>query len=152
MPDEKPLNPEAARAIAKVRMLMLLAMVTTFVAIGAVLFVIGYRVFHGQGSAPAAFADVTAALPAGAKVISTSVSSDHIVVTIEVGGTTELLTFDPDTLKPLGRLQPGTEALTRHPEVRAKRASKDDRPGLSPFEARRGRAEHLRVTVWLTKP
>src|SRR5450631_2936943 len=36
----------------------------------------------------------------------------------------------------------------RHPEVRAKRASKDEPPGPSPFEGRlRG---HLRVTV--TKP
>jgi hypothetical protein len=43
---------------------------------------------------------------------------------------------------------------TRHPEVRAKRASKDERPGTceyaaaqqpSPFEARATR-EHLRVT------
>ena len=105
MPEAQPLSPDAERAIAKVRMLMLVAMVTTFVAIGAVLFVIGYRVFHGGGSAPAAFADVTAALPPGAKVVSVAVSSDHIVVTVDVGGTTELLTFDPDTLKPLGRLR-----------------------------------------------
>jgi hypothetical protein len=27
------------------------------------------------------------------------------VVTIEVGGAVQLLTFDPDTLQPLGRLQ-----------------------------------------------
>jgi hypothetical protein len=27
------------------------------------------------------------------------------VVTIEVGGAIEVLTFDPDTLKPLGRLR-----------------------------------------------
>jgi len=102
---EKPLNPEAERAIVKVRMMMVVASVTTFVAIGAVLFVIGYRVFHGQGSAPAGFADVTAALPAGAKVVSTAVSNDHIVVTVETGGVVEVLTFDPDTLKPLGRLR-----------------------------------------------
>jgi len=105
MPEAQPLSPEADRALAKVRMFMLIAMVTTFVAIGAVLFVIGYRVFHGQGSESAAFADVTATLPAGAKVVSTAVSSDHIVVTVDVGGATELLTFDPDTLKPLGRLR-----------------------------------------------
>jgi hypothetical protein len=45
------------------------------------------------------------ALPAGAKVLSTAIGSDHIVVTIEAGGVTELRTFDPDTLKPLGRLR-----------------------------------------------
>ena len=33
------------------------------------------------------------------------VSSDHIVVTIEVGGAVQVLTFDPDTLMPLGRLR-----------------------------------------------
>ena len=103
MSDERPLNPEAERAIAKVRRLTMIVSVTTFV----VLIVIGYRVFHLGGSAPepVAFVDVSAALPAGAKVLSTAVSSDHIVVTIEVAGHVELLTFDPDTLKPLGRLQ-----------------------------------------------
>jgi hypothetical protein len=40
-----------------------------------------------------------------AKVLSTAISSDHIVVTVEVGGVIELRTFDPDTLKPLGRLR-----------------------------------------------
>ena len=44
-------------------------------------------------------------LPAGAKVLSTAVGGDHIVVTIEVGGVVEMRTFDPDTLKPLGRLR-----------------------------------------------
>ena len=106
MSDEKP-NPEAERAVAKVRRLMLIASVTTFVAIGAVLFVIGYRLFHleGSASAPAPFADVTASLPAGAKVLSTAISNDHIVVTIEVAGGVEVLTFHSDTLKPLGRLR-----------------------------------------------
>jgi Na+/proline symporter len=104
--------PEAERAIAKVRRLMMIVSVTTFVALAVVLIIIGYRVFHLGGSAqsrdqlePAAFVDVSAALPAGAKVLSTAVGADHIVVTIEVAGHVELLTFDPDTLKPLGRLR-----------------------------------------------
>ena len=107
MSDDSPLSPEAERAIAKVRRLMMIAGVTTFLALAAVLGVIGYRVFHLGGSAPsqASFVDVTAALPAGAKVLSTAVGTDHIVVTIEVGGGIEVLTFDPDTLKPLGRLR-----------------------------------------------
>jgi hypothetical protein len=102
--DEKPLEPEAARAVAQVRRLMMIASATTFIAVAVVLGVIGYRVFKAEGSAPA-FADVTAALPAGAKVLSTAVSNDHIVVTVDVGGVIELHTFDPDTLKPLGRLR-----------------------------------------------
>ena len=55
-------------------------------------------------SAPS-FVDVAHALPPGAKVLSTAIGSDHIVVTIEIGGAVQLLTFDPDTLTPLGRLQ-----------------------------------------------
>ncbi len=104
MPDERPLSPEAERAIAKVRRLMLFASVTTFVAIAAVLGVIGYRISRTEGRAPA-FADVSAELPAGAKVLSTAIGADHVVVTIEVNGAVELRTFDPDTLTPLGRLQ-----------------------------------------------
>jgi hypothetical protein len=102
--DQMHLNPEAAAAIARVRRMMIVIMTTTFVAIAVVLMVIGYRLFHVKESAPS-LADVTEALPAGAKVISTAVGSDHIVVTIEVGGVIELRTFDPDTLKPLGRLR-----------------------------------------------
>jgi hypothetical protein len=105
MPDNQaPLDPEAAAAIAKVRRMMIVIMAATFLAIAVVFMVIGYRLFHVKESAPP-FADVTEMLPAGAKVIWTAVGADHIVVTIEVGGATEIRTFDPDTLKPLGRLR-----------------------------------------------
>ena len=107
--DQKPLNPEAAAAIAKVRRMMIIIMTGTFVAIGLVLLVIGYRLSHVEESA-ASFADVTQALPPGAKVLSTTIGADHIVVTIEAGGVVELRTFDPDTLKPLGRLRLETKA------------------------------------------
>jgi hypothetical protein len=108
--DDKPLDPEAARIVAKVRRLMMIASATTFVAVAVVLMVIGYRLFNVKGSVTAEegvaqFADVTEALPPGAKVLSTAIGSDHIVVTIEVGGAVELRTFDPDTLKPQGRLR-----------------------------------------------
>ena len=104
MSDQRPLDPQAAAAIGKVRRMMIVIMTATFLAIGFVLVVIGYRLFHLEESAPA-FADVTMALPAGARVLSTTVGADHIVLTIEVGGVVELHTFDPDTLKPLGRLR-----------------------------------------------
>jgi hypothetical protein len=104
MSDAQKPDPEAAAAIGKVRRMMLIIMTATFVAIGLVLAVIGYRLFHIEESAPS-FADVTEALPAGAKVLSVAAGADHIVVTIEVGGVTELRTFDPDTLKALGRLR-----------------------------------------------
>ena len=83
---------------------MIIIMTTTFVAIGVVLAVIGYRLsqvrkaLHRPWTSPHA-------LPPGAKVLSTAIGGDHIVVTIEVGGAVQMLTFDPDTLKPLGRLR-----------------------------------------------
>jgi hypothetical protein len=104
MSEQRSLDPEGAAAIGKVRRMMMIIMAATFLAFSFVLFVIGYRLFHVEESAPS-FADVTAALPAGAKVLSTGVGAEHIVVTIEVGGMVELRTFDPDTLKPLGRLR-----------------------------------------------
>jgi len=107
MNSEKPLDPEAAAALARVRRLMMIASVTTFVAIGAVFAVIGYRVFHWQGSAapPASPAPEIAGLPAGAKVLSTAVGDGHVVLTLEVGGAVELRSFDLTTLKPLGRVR-----------------------------------------------
>ena len=102
--DQKSLNPEASAAIAKVRRMMIIIMTVTFVAIGLVLVIIGYRLSHVEEST-ASFADVTQSLPAGAKVLSTAIGADHIVVTVEIGGVVELRTFEPDTLKPLGRLR-----------------------------------------------
>jgi hypothetical protein len=106
MSDEKPLNPEAERAIANVRRLMIIVSMTTFLAVAAVLGVIGYRVSRLGGSAPPLPApDVEAALPAGAKVLSSAVGDGRIVLTVEVNSAIELYSFDLDTLKPLGRIR-----------------------------------------------
>ncbi|HEY5306583.1 MAG TPA: hypothetical protein VIJ52_07965 [Pseudolabrys sp.] len=109
MPDDvKPLDPDQARSLAQVRRLMMFALMTTCVAIGLVFAVIGYKIYRSGDSAVEAGGepvDVTVNLPAGARVVSTTIGNDHIVVTVEVGGVTELRTFDPDTLKPLGRLR-----------------------------------------------
>jgi hypothetical protein len=104
--DEAPLNPAAARIVAKVRWLMLIAGATTLLAVAAVIGVIGYRVFKAEGSAAA---DVTALLPRGARVISAAVAEDRIAVTLDVGGAIEIRTFDAKTLKPTGRLRFATE-------------------------------------------
>jgi hypothetical protein len=104
--DEAPLDPAAARIVAKVRWLMLIAGATTLIAIAAVIGVIGYRVFKAEGSAPA---EVTALLPKGARVIATAVAEDRIAVTLDVGGAIEIRTFDAKTLKPTGRLRFATE-------------------------------------------
>jgi hypothetical protein len=99
---EKPLDPEAARVVAKVRRLMMIATMTTFIAVAAVVAVIGYRVFRGEERAQLAPA-ISAALPAGAKVLSSAIGDGRLVLTVENNGTIELLSFDLNTLKPLGR-------------------------------------------------
>jgi hypothetical protein len=102
-----PPDPQAAAAIAKVKRLMLVASLTTLIALAAVFGVIGYRVFHWQGSAPPPppGQPAEATLPAGAKVISTAVGDGHVVLTVEVDGAVELLSFDLRTLQPLGRVR-----------------------------------------------
>ena len=50
-------------------------------------------------------ANLAAALPAGAKVVSTAVGDGRIVLTLDVSGAIELMTFDAQTLKPLGHLR-----------------------------------------------
>lgn len=103
MSSERPLDPDAAAAVARVRRLMLVASLTTLIAVGAVLAVIGYRVFHLQGSAPLPMQE--AALPAGAKIVSTAVGDGHVVLTVEVNGALELRSYDLATLKPLARVR-----------------------------------------------
>jgi hypothetical protein len=96
-------TPEQAALFARVRRLMLIAGLTTALAISAVLIAIGYRLFHEEGSAAAT--DFTAVLPKGAKIVATAVTGDRLVVTLDVGGMTEIHTFDARTLKPAGRLR-----------------------------------------------
>jgi hypothetical protein len=103
--DDQPLDPAAARVVARVRWLMIVSALTTMVAIAAVIGVIGYRVFRAEGSA----AETTALLPKGARVLATAVAEDRLAVTIEVAGAIEIRTFDLKTLKPAGRLRFATE-------------------------------------------
>ncbi len=86
---------------------MMIAATTTLIGAAAVLGVIGYRVFRSGGSA--APAEVTGLLPRNARIISTAVSDDRVVVTLDVAGATEIRTFDLQTLRPTGRLRFATE-------------------------------------------
>ena len=97
-------SPEQAALFARVRRMMLIAGLTTALAICAVLIAVGYRLFKSEGRAPIA-GDVTAALPKGARIVSTGVAGDRLVVTLDVGGVTEIRTFDAHTLKPAGKLK-----------------------------------------------
>jgi len=104
-------EPTAEQAVlfARVRRMMLIASLTTAVAISAVLVAVGYRLFKSEGSAQATIRDVTEMLPKGARITSTAVAGDRLVLTLDIGGTTEIRTFDAQTLKPAGRLRFTTE-------------------------------------------
>ena len=93
---------EQAALLARVRRMMLIAGLTTALAISAVLIAIGYRLFRADGSGSA---DITVMLPKAARIVSTGVARDRVVVTLDVGGSTEIRSFDVRTLKPAGRLR-----------------------------------------------
>jgi hypothetical protein len=97
------LTPEQATLFAKVRRMMVIAGLTTALAVAAVLIAIGYRLFRTEGSAVAT--DVTATLPKGARIVTTGIAGDRLVVTLDIGGATEIRTFDARTLQPKGQLR-----------------------------------------------
>ena len=107
----EPLNPEPtpeqAALFARVRRMMLIAGLTTALAVAAVLIAIGYRLFRAEGSRTPS--DVTALLPKGAKITATAVAGDRLVVTLDVGGSVRIETFDLHTLKPTGTLKFASE-------------------------------------------
>jgi hypothetical protein len=98
-------TPEQAAIFARVRRLMLIAGLTTALAVGAVLIAIGYRLFRTEGSVTAVATDTTSMLPKGARILATAVAGDRLVVTLDIGGATEIRTFDARTLKATGRLK-----------------------------------------------
>jgi hypothetical protein len=104
--NEKPLDPEAARIVARVRRLMMIASMTTFVAVAVVLGVIGYRFFRMEGRAQPAL-DVSTPWPNGARVVSSAMNGEQLALTIETPTGVEVRFFDLKTLKPLGRLPVG---------------------------------------------
>jgi hypothetical protein len=82
---------------------MLISGIATVLGIAVVVTVIGYRLFRTEGR-PGPVEAVTE-LPKGARVVSTAIAGDHIVVTIDIGGALEVRTFDARTLSPEGRLR-----------------------------------------------
>jgi hypothetical protein len=100
-------TPEQAALFVRVRRLMLIAGLTTALAVTAVLVAVGYRLFRTEGRAVAS--DMTATLPKGARIVSTGVAGDRLVVTLDIAGSVEIRTFDAKTLKPAGRLSFASE-------------------------------------------
>jgi hypothetical protein len=93
----------AAQVVARARVIMLIAALTTALAVAAVVGVIGYRLFGSNGAVLAA--DDVIPLPKGARLISTSASAGRLAVLIELDDVNELRTFDIKTLKQTGRLR-----------------------------------------------
>ena len=109
---EKPLTPEQEAAVAKVRRLTMISSATLVVGMAAVFGVIGYKVYTSgdrpsaaDTNAPRTVVEAMDSLPPGGRVVGTAIGEAQILVTIETGGATELRTYDPDTLRPLGRLR-----------------------------------------------
>lgn len=100
-PDE-PLTPEQERIVARFRRFSGVSMLIMVLGVAAVLGVIGYRMLRAK---PLASGEVIALLPKGAKIVSTAVTADVVVVTLDIGGVTEIRTFDARTLAPAGRLR-----------------------------------------------
>jgi hypothetical protein len=105
-PDFPRPSSEQAALFARVRRMMLIAGATSALAIAVVLIAIGYRFSHLDGSANK---QVTATLPKGARILSTAVAGDRMVLTLDIGGATEIRTFDVRTFQPLGTLKFATE-------------------------------------------
>jgi hypothetical protein len=104
-PDGKPLDPAAQAVVDKVRRISTLSAIATVLGISVVIVMIGWRLYRGAASSPPAQSDVVATLPKGAKITSTGTAGDRVVVTVDVGGTVEIRTFDANTLQPVGRLR-----------------------------------------------
>ncbi len=100
---------DALRMMARVRLLMIISGLTTLIAIAAVVSVVGYRVFRSGETASTASASRIVMLPRGAHVVTAAVAGDRVVVTLDVGGSTEIRIFDVKTLKETGRIGFATE-------------------------------------------
>ena len=98
-------TPEQAALMARVRRMMLIAGLTSALAVAVVLIAVGYRLYRGEGSPAAASADIIATLPKGARIVSTAVAGERLVLNLGIGGVTEIRTFDAKTLKPAGKLK-----------------------------------------------
>ena len=62
-------TPEQAALMARVRRMMLIAGLTSALAVAVVLIAVGYRLYRGEGSPASATTDIIATVPKGARII-----------------------------------------------------------------------------------
>ena len=84
---------------------MLIAVLTSAIAFATVMGLIGYRVFKTGESAQGAIVSGTAFLPKGAQVRSATVANGRIIVTVNIGGNSEIRIFDLNTMRQIGELR-----------------------------------------------
>jgi Family of unknown function (DUF6476) len=105
-PDEHDTQPaltaDQAKVFTRVRRLMTVSALATLLGIAVILIVIGYRLYRNDGTSILESTDV---LPEGARVIATAVSGERILVTVAIGDTVEIRTYDARTLRRQGRLR-----------------------------------------------
>jgi hypothetical protein len=100
----EPTAEQTAALVQRVRRMMIIAGLTTALGMSAILIVIGYRIWRGEGASSTP-TDLTEMLPKGARITSTAIAGDRLVVTIEASGALEIRTFDARTLRSTGRLK-----------------------------------------------
>ena len=93
-----------AQLVSRARVMMMISALTTVLAIGAVVTVVGYRLMTQTTTT-----DATVTLPKGARVIGSAGSGGRLGVLLQFDGATELRVYDLKTMKETGRLRFNTE-------------------------------------------
>jgi hypothetical protein len=99
---EEELTPAQERVIKRARRLMMVPLLVMVAGFLTVFGVIAYRLSSSseRGRTPT---EKVLNLTRGAKIVSTSVSDNRLAVTVEIGGVTEVLLYDLETMQPVGR-------------------------------------------------
>lgn len=100
---EEELTPEQERMILRVRRLMLIPLLVMVAGFLTVFGVIAYRLYFKTPGKAESTTERVLILPRGAKVVSSTVNDGKLVVTVETGGTTEILLFDLPSMQRSGR-------------------------------------------------
>ncbi len=106
--EEKPLDPAVERVQKRLRRLILIAGLTLGVGMFAVFGAILYKLTAADGSsAPASDVPRIASttIPAGARLVSSTVDGSRIVLVYERDGGTTIIEVDARTLVVVGRLE-----------------------------------------------
>jgi hypothetical protein len=100
----EPAESQTVQLVARARVMMVISALTTALAVAAVVTVIGYRMYAGANATGPVTDDIVM-LPKGARVVSTVASAGRVLVLIDVGGATELRSYDVKTMKQMGRIR-----------------------------------------------